>query len=159
MNGSLRNGPKISVRHKTSETDEITILFDTFPKEVAITFSGLIRKKFPPLNQVSTADLLKPKSNSILLERGHPGAIKEVLEWMLSCCTGSGLHDFKGIPTQPYWKLACAYEAAQYFEMPYLQEKIWGRLDAISRQQIHSADVRIICSRYVGIHQLSLSYR
>ena len=151
---SLRSGPTISILFRPYAGAEVSILSDAFPKNVVVTFSSFCNKQFPALNMIPASQLAKVRGTSVVIEGGRIESHKEVLEWMLSCCQGSGILPFKTIPSPNYWHYAQALESAQYLGIQTLQKDLGKRLSAIAARQIHSDDVRIIYSMLPAGHQL-----
>jgi hypothetical protein len=71
------------------------VLCGSLPKNVAIAFSDVPYQAFPPLNQTQAANPYRSSSGSFMIIGGRLKAHREVLERMLSCCSGKGVQKFR----------------------------------------------------------------
>ena len=132
------------IRYRPHDNPDSIILAEAFPRKVAMAFSGLCQKMFPSLQATSFKDLCKPRENAIIIEGGSIQYHREVLEWMLSCCEGSGIRPFKFIADKPFWNYANALASAQSLQIAVLEKELSIRLCGIAGKQVHSDDVREI---------------
>ena len=151
---SLRSGPTIAIHYRQTPTSETRVLTDCFPKQIAVTFSGLCRRKFPPLNLIPVADLTKAQTKIMMLEGHRRESFQEVIDWMLLCCEGYGVRPFKCIDDCKFWNYAQALEAAQIFVIPVLQRQLWSRIHGIAKVQVHSSDVEMVYSMLPPGHSI-----
>ena len=152
LNLSLKSGETIQVFWKAkanSHPDTVQMLFDTFPKKVAIAFSSKWRAGFPAVNLTNLEDLRKSGANKQIVVIGATMEnSKEMLNWMLKCCEGKGLVDIPPRPTMVYTYLHKVRLWADENGIDYLCSQTLKAKNRIAATQIPSEDVQALWNTY-----------
>jgi hypothetical protein len=150
----LKTKDGIRILWRESADSELLVFYDSFPRDVATAFSESFNEAFPPLSKTPLGDPLKPQPKTFVIVGGRRESYREILEWMLSCCTGSGVRTFPFIGIQPFYNYSMAYLAACALGVKFLESQLMERLENIARRQVHSLDAELIFSMIQGPSEL-----
>ncbi|ETN42363.1 uncharacterized protein HMPREF1541_01517 [Cyphellophora europaea CBS 101466] len=143
---SLLGSTSISILYQRDMAADPIILFEEFPKLVAIHFSNKWRPLFPVGPATTPADISALHPRAITIVGGRPEAHLAVLQWMLTACDGGGLKDwpfyiFSAKPFCTYYHLR---RAAQVIGCVFLEDEFHLRMQALSDKRIHSDDIEAV---------------
>lgn len=96
------------ILHKKHAGADSTILLDTFPRKVAVAFSGLIRSKLSAPQQAQQFTTVR-----VTIEGGDPDRLRKVLNAASNSCSGTGIIPYREAPgTTPFVEASLDREAA-----------------------------------------------
>jgi hypothetical protein len=151
------NTPKICIRYKKTTDSEYKILFSSFPRAVAATFSTVWAEAFPSCYKPQAGALQKSQPTIVTLTGGHADAHKSILQWMLKSCDGrQGVRAFKSttLMDNPLYNTYLFKEAASIIGCTYLEKEFDQRMDWLCKRQLHSADVQAFWLYLPADHEL-----
>jgi hypothetical protein len=150
----LANSPKIAIWHQATEDGEKVILYENFPKDLAVTFSGFVAKAFNavPLSQIPLSEP-KPKSaTSFLIKGGKREVHEEVLEWILACGKAGRTVAFRWLPSPAFYHYGLVLLSCQKLQINVLATQIQTRMRDVAAFQVHSIDVERVFTSFLGPH-------
>ena len=125
----MNSKPFISIRWKGGDGDQPIMLYEAFPKALAIAFSDACRQS---------------NGSSVIIVGGSHQRIKKIFDYMLESAKGHGCAP-PPIPGQlrycTYVREACY---ASHVRVPLLQDEYEARRMIIENMQVHSEDVEEI---------------
>jgi hypothetical protein len=125
----MNSKPFISIRWKGCDGDEPIMLYEAFPKALAIAFSEVCRQS---------------NGSSVIIVGGSHQRIKKIFDYMLESAKGQGCAP----PPTPGQLRYCTYirEAcyASHVHVPLLQDEYEARRMIIENMQVYSEDVEEI---------------
>lgn len=150
----MANGQKIAIFHQETEGSEPVLVYEAFPKALAVAFSGYIAKAFNavPLSQIPLSEM-KPKSETqVLIKGGKQFVHEEVLYWIYSCGKAGKTVTFRWFNSPAFHDYALVYLSCQKLEVNVLQAQVQTRMRDIAAIQVHSIDVERIFTAFSGPH-------
>lgn len=125
----MNSKPFISIRWKGVDGDEPIMLYEAFPKALAIAFSDVCRQS---------------NGNSVIIVGGSHQRTKKIFDYMLESAKGQGCAP-PPIPGQlrysTYVREACY---TSHVSVPLLQDEYKTRWTIIENMQVHSEDIEEI---------------
>jgi hypothetical protein len=122
------------------------MLWEAFPKRLAMAFSGLCNQAFPPISRSSVVDLSKRLATVVIITGESWNWHRKIISCMFSCCRDRGMQRFPYFYHCRFWNYTCALEAAEALQIDVLCHELWGRLEGIAKLQVHTHDIRALYS-------------
>lgn len=147
---SLKTGEKIRILYTEDVRTVPRVLCESFPKNVATTFSTAWKEVLEPTITPSVGNVSSTfsKASVTLIGGGGGGSggsfviYMDVISWMMSCCEGNGIVESPCPDLMPYtylYKLRGCAHAIGCIKLEHVAAK---RMHTIARQQISCEDVR-----------------
>jgi len=97
-----KSSKTITICWKPIAEGDAIVLYDGYPKEIAATFSSFIRSKFPSTKSLTLAQMqIRREPSCITIIYLKRESVKKILSWMVDCCSGTGLKQYKIEESKP----------------------------------------------------------
>lgn len=154
----LAQSPRIKILYQENDESQPFILYDNFPKDLAVALSGFIARAMNavPLNQIALSEL-KPKSNAVTITRSSVQANLEVFNWILACGEAGKTVNYRshfGVFGNAFSEIAQIYLASEQLQVSYLPAQLMTKMGNIAARQIHSAEVEKVFMLIQGSHKI-----
>ncbi|KAK5944526.1 hypothetical protein PMZ80_003808 [Knufia obscura] len=107
----LQSKQTISIAWRATPQDDAIILRDSFPKDVAVTFSAFAASKYPSIKTLTAAQMQTHReATCVTITHPRKQSVEKLLDWMIESCR----------VTNAYFDLG----VASYLGIPHLVTKI-----------------------------------
>ncbi|KAK5093401.1 hypothetical protein LTR70_004761 [Exophiala xenobiotica] len=137
---------RITIQHKQLEDDFATVVFDGYRLDLAVTFSGAIREKFPDVKSIIAGQMQFTRPPTMVtITGGCKDSVKKALEWAMRCCDGKGLRSYIPAENLPFLVARADKAASEVLQMSaytnkigtYIQQRLAGRFTPEEVKALH----------------------
>lgn len=123
--GLKKSSKTITICWKPIAEGDAIVLYDGYLKDIATTFSSFVRSKFPTTKFLTLAQMqVHRKPSCVTITHPKRESVKKILGWMIDCCSGTGLKQYKIEKSKPVANPYFDLGVATYLGIPYLVNKI-----------------------------------
>src|SRR5947207_2615973 len=119
----------VTIFHASYENDVFEVICESFPKNLAIHFSGLFRDSLPPSNQAHVNRKGCDGDKTVTIVGGLKQAFSMIFKWMLNSCEGKGIARIELLAFAKYVRIL---EAAEILDTEAVRLEMWHRLSRIA---------------------------
>lgn len=108
-----RGGQNLILLHRPQPGASPNILLDSYPRDVALSFSKLVRRKLS-----NTAQSTQVPMTRVIIDGGDPQRLRKVFSGAVASCNGSGVQPYNETATStPFVEAVLDRQAAQFLEV------------------------------------------